>query len=98
MSFRKDLSSSVQNEIAISEEENNYNCDTNSCIYNLSFFTEDYFNRLATHTFNTVSVSNNLYEEKPDFVFYNKDGTSVFVVTKLLDIPTPKSYILELSR
>lgn len=92
--------SNSSNEVAAIESESDFSCNfvDDACSHVLSFFTKDFLTRVSAAAFGDVSVAGGLYSEKPSFVFYNDDGSSVFVITQLLGIPTQKSYILEFNR
>ncbi len=92
--------SNTKNEISAIETENESNCSfaDEACTSVLSFYTKNSYNRISASAFEKVSLDGNLYAEKPSFVFYDDEGTSVFVISQLVDTPTQKSYILEFKR
>jgi len=104
------LSESVENELAVIENNNEISalkCENSitdddpiddTCFFVLSLFTKDTLEVISAYPFDKVMVDDVSYKEIPEFVAFNNDGSTAFVLTSLDGPSSPKSYLLEFDR
>lgn len=68
------------------------------CNSYLSFFTKDNLEKQQSYIFNLMSFGRRMYREKPLFVFYNNEGSRLYVISKPLAELESKAQLLVFHR
>lgn len=96
------LSQSAETKEIALIENNWYNCSVGSndpCYDHVRTYDSDHFNAIATYRFPWITVTGTPYAQRGVNVFHSKNGTKLYVLSRLANAPDPASeYYLTIVR